>query len=368
MEDTTSEFSGSREVWTGGESSSTIIANYSLETLTYYPYEDDDEDKPLQLNIHSAATTVGGNIVSNDFDMTGIMIWAASHLLCQYCSCSTSTLGKYVIELGCGCGLVGIAAMKSPHRPLPDLWVSTDIDPVALSICRKNFAINNSRIQNNNAAADAEKTQKANEKSSPFGEDKNTVWVESLPWGDDDKINKILNKLQGYANAKATANNSNSNNNKEKTSSCTKFDSVVAADIVYPSTCGETLKNMFRTVDLLLQPTGTFYLSFATRDGPKTPMKLVQTASQAGFAIDCLPPLRASVAKRLPPLLDSKILVMKRSSNASKWNESLGAEDCHVFPRLRASWARLFEDPSSSEEEWEAPIGVIDSEDDEGES
>jgi hypothetical protein len=122
---------------------------------------------------------------------------------------------------------------------------------------------------------------------------------------------------------------------------------------VYPSTCGKVLDCLFATVNSVLAPGGTFWLSFATRDGPVTPSRLLEAASEAGFMVQSLPPLNASVAKLLPPTLDSKILVMKRSTNAKNSNDQLGSVDCTVFPRLREMLARR--DESSSDEEWEGP-------------
>jgi hypothetical protein len=209
--------------------------------------------------------------------------------------------------------------MKQVHSPL--LWVSTDYDQRALDLCRRNFALN---------GIDAN------------GNDDSKVWTRTLGWGDQDRAEELLGELRRRVNESERF-----------------FDAVVGADIVYPSTCGKVLDSLFLTVDSLLAPGGTFWLSFAARDGPVTPSRLLEAASEAGFMIESLPPLNASVAKLLPPLLDSKILVMKRSANAKNSNDQLGYVDCTVFPRLHEMLARR--DESSSEEEWEGP--PIDSDD-----
>jgi hypothetical protein len=71
--------------------------------------------------------------------------------------------------------------------------------------------------------------------------------------------------------------------------------------------------------------------------------------------MDRLDPLDESLAERLPPLLDSKILVFRRGTDAEARNNQLGGECCRIFPGLRATLKRLAED-QSSDEEWEAPF------------
>jgi SAM-dependent methyltransferase len=320
-----------------------LRGNYCIETFTYYrPATDNNDDAvhgqhehaPLHIKVESATSTIGGNIVSHSHDATGIMIWPATHLLCQYLAGTSRNsdvdndndhskaarrgqLGgaDTVLELGCGVGLVGITAMKQQvHSPL--LWVSTDMDQRALDLCRRNFVLNG--IEVNDGHADSK------------------VWTRTLEWGDQDRADELLGELRGRVNESERF-----------------FDAVVGADIVYPSTCGKVLDCLFQTVNSLLAPGGTFWLSFATRDGPVTPSRLLEAASEAGFMVESLPPLDASVTKLLPPTLDSKILVMTRSTNAKNSNDQLGAVDCTVFPRLHEMLARL--DESSSEEEWEGP-------------
>jgi Lysine methyltransferase len=314
----------SRQESVGENYDISLHASYIIERYTYSRpttvgvHVGVTEHLPLQVTVQSATTTIGNQIISDHHDATGIMIWPATHLLCQYLAAHWIVLGDHVLELGCGCGLVGVTALLSDHPP--SLWVSTDMDDQALELCRKNFALNHMR---------------ADEVDSNRG-----AWIRNLRWGDIFRADEILQEL------------------RQRLSVEKKFDAVVGADIIYPSTCGQVLLDLFHTVDSLLQPNGTFWLAFATRDGPRTPSRLLEVASEAGFAVDSVPPMDKTIIRLLPPLLDSKILILSRSSTAKEQNQHLGADDCRVFPKLRASLARLEE--ASSEEEWEAPFGSDD--------
>lgn len=331
----------SDDEWASENDDDGLRGNFCIETFTYYRPTTDNDDAvhgqhkytPLHIKVESATSTIGGNIVSHNHDATGIMIWPATHLLCQHLAGTLSSdedndndndhsvrrgqLGgaDMVLELGCGVGLVGITAMKQQAQS-PLLWVSTDMDQRALDLCRRNFALNG--IEVNDGHADLK------------------VWTRTLEWGDTGRADELLGELRRRVNKSERF-----------------FDAVVGADIVYPSTCGKVLDCLFDTVNSLLAPGGTFWLSFATRDGPVTPSRLLEAASEAGFMVESLPPLNASVTKLLPPTLDSKILVMTRSANAKNCNDQLGTIDCTVFPWLREMLARR--DESSSEEEWEGP-------------
>lgn len=276
-----------------------ITAHYQVETFTYYPNVTDT----LDVKIRYATTTEGSQIVSPQKDCTGIMVWPATHLLCQYVCSSPKALGERVLELGCGCGVVGVTAAFS-HPSCT--WVSTDMDQTALTMCRENYKLNGVEGM-----------------------------VRTLTWASPEHIRQLQHELcRGQKHV--------------------KFDAIVGADIIYPATCGQGLINLFETVDMLLSEEGTFVLSFCTRDGHRTPQHLIAAASNAGFVISSVPPLDPVIKQKLPPLLDAKILVLKRSENASQQNKELGDDDCTVFPGLLAAIARAEEE--CSEEEWEAPF------------
>jgi predicted nicotinamide N-methyase len=289
-----------------------LRADLVTEQYTYY-IPSPVEMIPMQLTVASAASTVGGNIVEEGvFDLTGIMIWPATHLLCQHLIAGDIICqDSVVLELGCGCGLVGMAALKA--KCPPSLWVSTDMDEQVLSLCRQNFSLNN-LVANN---------------------------IKSLKWGDQDRIQELLADLRLHLNVEDA-----------------KFDSIMAADIVYPATSGNVIELLLTTVDCLLKDGGVFWLSFAARDGAQTPVKLLHAASKAGFRITALDPLSPDVAKRLPPLLGSTILILERNPDAELHNLNLGGDDCTVFPGLGAAIAR--QEELSSDEEWEPPFSDDD--------
>ena len=133
-----------------------------------------------------------------------------------------------------------------------------------------------------------------------------------------------------------------------------QFDTVMAADVVYPATTDKILGKLFRTVDLTLKDGGVFLLSFVTRDGYRTPLRLLEAASEAGFKVDIiLNSLFVTIDPTLlPPTLDAKMLVLRRDEDAADFNLLLGGESCKVFQGLR----KAAEKEDSSDEEWEAPF------------
>jgi SAM-dependent methyltransferase len=302
-----------------------IRARFVMEEFTYY------DPNAWSISISKATTTVGGRLVSEDHDLTGIMLWPASHLMCQHLvqgdnipiptyNDDASDTTYSVLELGCGCGLVSLVGIL--RNTNVDLWMATDMDPNALELCRKNFAMHGMNGDNGRAR------------------------IRSLAWGNEKQIDEIRRDLLNACRGKI--------NESED-----RFDAIVGADIVYPDTDNATLIALFSTVDALLKPNGTFYLAFATRDGAKTPSRLLRAASDAGFGIERLPALASEVTRKLPPLLDSKLLILRRKATARQHDfEELGSQSCAIFPGLWDAVARL-ENPSS-DEEWSAPFAGSD--------
>jgi predicted nicotinamide N-methyase len=287
------------------EVESNLVARYETEDFAYYP----SNHVPLHVSVKSATSTVGSNLTGENRDRTGIMIWPATHLLCQWLSERPLCKEAAVLELGCGCGLVGVTAkIASPDL----LWVSTDMDDKALELARQNHELND-------IATDA-------------------AWVLNLKWGDEERIKSVKDEL-------------------EKDRKSRHFEAIVAADIVYPSTVNQVLQLLFDTVDNLLSLDGTFYLAFCTRDGYRTPQRFIEAASEAGFRISALNYLLDDEVKsKLPPLLDARIFVLRRDEAAKSENELLGELNCLVFPGLFAAVQRAAEE--SSDEEWEPPAFV----------
>jgi SAM-dependent methyltransferase len=318
-----------------------IRANYVTERFTYYyrcsttndaATSGDDLDfpscgvvnrqhpashRPLGVVVCSATTTTGGQLTSQNHDATGILIWPATHLLCQEIVGASHVLSASdrplaVVELGCGVGLVGVTAVHARPASIA-LWVSTDMDERSLKLCRGNFRLNGTHTDEPNSRA----------------------WVRPLPWGDSMRIQGLLRDVRDRTGKD-------------------RFDEAFGADIVYPSTPDLVLSQLLSTVDALLRPGGTFWLSFATRDGSKTPLRLIEAASRAGFIVDSLDPIDGATRRLLPPLLDSKVLSLRRDQQARTRNQELGKDSCRVFPGLQAQVKKLEDD--SSEEEWEAPF------------
>lgn len=115
------------------------------------------------------------------------------------------------------------------------------------------------------------------------------------------------------------------------------FDTVMAADVVLPTTSEEDLAGLFQSVDQCLREGGHFLLSFASRDGHRSPLKLLEAASGAGFKVDCIP--EEEFVPRgdfMPPTLDAKLLVMRRDEDAADFNGLLGSDSCRIFPGLKS--------------------------------
>lgn len=355
-----------------------LRATYVIETYNYYVItttDDNDDDDDIKskggmvgdgqrnevdygdyatqrermaavpIRIEKAACTIGGRIVTNDYDMTGVMIWPATHLACQYLissSCRAAgpgtrgIIGGTVLELGCGCGMVGIAAAvaAASRRPKsssssftcsrapPSLWISTDMHDSVLELCRKNYRLNGIDVDCDDDQA------------------YHSAHVRQLLWGDHERMDEILTECQ-----RRVENRCNKYRMPSPSSCAFRFDAVVGADIVYPDTCGKVLDDLFETVDRMLSADGTFYLSYASRDGSRTSSRLVDAAGRSGYRVSCILSAGALdpdlLLKRLPPMLDSKLLALRRAPNAREENDRIGIDDrCPIFPGMRNAAAR----------------------------
>eukprot|EP00978_Attheya_sp_CCMP212_P049482 scaffold670490_cov35-Attheya_sp.AAC.1 len=142
------------------------------------------------------------------------------------------------------------------------------------------------------------------------------------------------------------------------------FDQVIAADVVYPSTSGEALTSLFETVDRALYGSTNrsnntpsdpddetreqkcFLLSFiSSRDGYRTPVKLLDAATLANYQIEWVPvsvPDVADVADNDDETdhhesyecMGAKLLRLTRGEQDAvhHHNSSLGTDECLVFP------------------------------------
>jgi Lysine methyltransferase len=393
-----------------------LTAHYEVETFTYgkasgenqallRPKEDDNDNNDndasaiartscsssscnssthcvVSVRVQSATTTRGGQIVSDRHDATGIMVWPATHVLCHYLARHyqgdwrflqgppppprpTTTISEppllslineeeafpnmgvaAVLELGCGCGLVGVVAAALASNPQYTdschelLWVSTDRDKDALAQCRYNFSLNGIAVQ--------ETTGKITTSDDESNTNAVTVLVSELEWGNATQNQALLHYLEQYRSSGCHTSAIPSQ----------RFDAIVAADIVYPTTCrNQILPLLLDTVDTLLWEHGTFWLAFWSRDGPRTPCHLIEAASAAGFVIDAVDVVtdQSKMATTTTLLHGAKLLQLHRSPNAALYNARLGASDCLVFPGLKEAKARLEAAERQAPEEWNAP-------------
>jgi predicted nicotinamide N-methyase len=172
---------------------------------------------------------------------TGLTLWRASELLCDYMVRTHTTVQqKNVLELGAGLGLCGILA----HHLQAANAVLTDGDTDALKFMRANVATNCS----NNGVDEATRT------------DDRTIQCRQLVWGDNDRVDDLK---------------------KQYTDDDQGFHLVFGSDIIYVE---EILDPLFQSVDRLLADGGAFWLAYARRN-VKIDLVL-ETADKYGFTYE----------------------------------------------------------------------------------
>lgn len=78
------------------------------------------------------------SVISNG--TTGLSTWPAARVLAEYCAKNRGLfIGKTVLELGCGTGLVGLAVLKTCE---PGAYVFSDCHPGVLNLVEDNAEIN----------------------------------------------------------------------------------------------------------------------------------------------------------------------------------------------------------------------------------
>lgn len=297
--------------------------SYDVEKFTFSSSltSSSSPHEEVTVEMKYATTTHVGQIVFPD--VTGQLIWPATYLLSQFLILEPAS--RCTLELGCGCGMVGVVAMKYHHRTPsqrlgPQLWVSTDMDETALDLCKQNFQLNDiscGEVMHNGSMA----------------------MVHKLHWGNESDIQLICDAIPSQWPR--------------------TFDRIVAADIIYPSTCqGPVLSQLFATIEAFLSHDGNCYVSFCNRDRTYATIRaLVDAATAAGFCINAIPehfPIHSSyIRQRLPPLLDAQILVFRRDPQAAERNAELGAVHCSIFPGMLAALQRRQE--PEEDESWDAP-------------
>eukprot|EP00550_Attheya_septentrionalis_P004898 CAMPEP_0198298456 /NCGR_PEP_ID=MMETSP1449-20131203/40889_1 /TAXON_ID=420275 /ORGANISM="Attheya septentrionalis, Strain CCMP2084" /LENGTH=364 /DNA_ID=CAMNT_0043999715 /DNA_START=305 /DNA_END=1399 /DNA_ORIENTATION=- len=342
-------------------SEASLVAQYTVEHFRY--------GRSISVELNCATTTKGRNLIADNRDSTGLMIWPASHLMCRHLVLSSSLLlhepshtkrrPRRILELGCGVGLVGLVATLSeqqyrkqqPQQQQHEndsrfLMVSTDADSHVVNLCAENVDRNHTNVDGRNETVQ--------------------MWSRRLWWGDSNQLDLIRTE--------AASNLGELSLSSVEDMDDWTFDQVFAADVVYPSTSGDALTSLFETVDRALYgPTNTppsdpdetrekkcFLLSFiASRDGYRTPMKLLDAATRANYQIDWVPVSdndNVTDNHESYECMGAKLLRLTRGDQdaVQHHNASLGTDECLVFPGLkRAVEASLLED--SSDEEWDAP-------------
>ena len=252
------------------------------------------------------ATSVDGYLISNGDDSTGIMLWPASHLLCYFLASPAFPKTSSLLEMGCGIGKVGKVAALAQVSPVV---VCTDCDERALQLADCNL-----RDQLIPEAC--------------------TIGTRRLRWGDEAAADAITEEfLSGEC-----------------------FETIVAADIVYPATTAHVLALLFGSVRRLLRAGGSFFCSFVERDW-RTPMVLVDAAEKARFSIDIVPDtafIQDQDQEQLPPMMGARMLHFK-ALGTDDVAEVIGLDACPVFPGLRARYAASLEASLEEPEEWTMP-------------
>ena len=354
----------------------------------------------VTVQIQYASSSRGGSIVSAQHDTTGLFLWPATYLLCQYLlleyhqllrlmtihsqqhyldhqkdTTTTATTTMNILELGCGCGMVSSVFMKYHHHqllqqqqqslsslptvPVVVHWYATDMDTNALDLTHHNnhvlnqipcaFSRNNNN--NNNSSSSSNNDSDADHQNHIKNESSTTI-VQQLSWGNDNDIQAIREILRQQQQQPQL----------EDETPPLWGDVIVAADIIYPTQDRTVLQLLFDTFRALLRPGGTVILSYCHRDPTdQTLWNFIEAATAAHFIMTA-PPDRHDIyhpilRRYLPPLMDAQIVLLQRASDlatAQAHNEALGRDDCRIFPG-RQTRRQQRQEHVNDDDNWDAP-------------
>lgn len=274
-----------------------LVPSFETETFQY---------NHVCVTICRATTVRGGQLIDKSGDArindaTGLMLWSGAHLLCYYLEwlgAAGRTLGTS-LELGAGVGQCSAVALST--GVCSHLCATDGANPV-LDLTAQNLG----------ACTTAAPSL--------------VSWVTRLlQWGHEVHIAECLATLPKEGR---------------------RFDTVFAAEVIYPDIDEPTLLSLFRTVDLALRPEGTFLCAFVQRSAASV-WRMIETASLAGWVITMIPantflPEQQSAGRPLFNMQGAKLLRFARAPmGIADCNSKLGGQDCEIFPGLKASLERI---------------------------
>ena len=349
-------------------SSSTISDGLCSDALKY-EYKQTAVELPYlsgPIIIRTAAVVRGGRIVGGEEgDKTGMMTWGGGRLMALYCSVVSreSNLSHDqqqqqqqqqqptlfdVLELGAGNGLVPSVVAKRMDGSCSQndefwsgvfkggsTWYVTDGDEESVDLSFENVRANAARHRISGKSSDCKSSL-----SGEVGEEISIIGFkfQKLLWGRGARIMGLPFPPNRH------------------------FRRIVAADVIYPSSVGKVLSDLFDTVDDWLTDDGEFLTSYVERDCV-TSCEIIDAATSSGFAIDEIDvtflegednneaKMKFEEVKRM--CCGAKLLRFRRTENGGAINNHLGSPSCHIFRDCRERKRRLEE---SSEEEYEFPF------------
>ena len=200
------------------------------------------------------------------FDSTGLTLWRASKLLCQFmCTNYTKIRNKSVIELGSGLGLCGLLAYHLGARNV----VMTDGDTDVLTEMRLNVDANlkSEDVKKRDSSSSSSSSSSSPMSSKPSQE---ILPCHQLRWGKEytkkfkqEIIQSIQQQEQSTKKNKSITNNTNFNE-QNKVQEMDGFDVIIASDVIYVE---YVLDDLFDTIlELLSSSTDSkAYIGYARR-------------------------------------------------------------------------------------------------------
>jgi predicted nicotinamide N-methyase len=240
----------------------------AIENPTTTSNDDNNDDNPKR----DIKITLKGYKHEHEriFDSTGLTLWRASRILCDYMCSNADTMiqNKNVLELGSGLGLCGLLAYYLHAKSV----VMTDGDTDVLAEmrynvdCNLNTAIMSTSTNNDNNNNNGEEANKGNQSSSSSNE---IIPCQQLRWGKkylDQFKNSVLKKVPTTEVKKGESDCESESTTTTTTTTGTdcRFDVIIASDVIYVD---YILDDLFDTIVGLLSPSqdAKCYIAYARR-------------------------------------------------------------------------------------------------------